>query len=773
MLPSPPPGFADLELIGQGATSRVYRALDRQAKRPVALKRLHRQLIRDEETLARMRRELEALGQLRHPSIVAVFGVISWQGDPTIVMELVEGQDLKERILDLGALPGAEAERIARALLDALSAAHAAGIVHRDVKPQNIRLAKDGRVVLLDFGSARLDAASALTATGTTVGTPEYMAPELFVAPSYDPRGDLYGVGATLFESVAGRPPFVADSLAELAFAKSSRSAPPIAGVVSGCPPALALVIDKCLARAPDERFPSAARALWTLDHPAAERLLSDKRRALPLCLHCSAAIGADSAVCPSCGSGHPFSYRGGRVDVFLVSMDDEARLIDYLLARFPERATPERLRALVRSIHGLSRRRQRLISMIDEGEAAALVRELAEIEVRATISPSRGRSTSAFLIGLAGGIQTSVILDALPFLGHHPFLPLVTGALTVFLVLGLSLWKRPKEILGPGPAPRLRRDQLPQPGWRQRLPAVVGGGGLTARVVGPSFGDRALARVTFGLGIALIPVELWAINGAGLLPVVATVAQVAPATPLRPAAPGSVTPSAAPPSSPARPGTPAPVAAPTASPSQSAPRSPPTQRRAALSSTPLMVYVLPALLLAVFAGLLFAQRRNENELAELEQGLGMDRILGGPHKQPPRSRRPATPRERLLAPAARHTPPAASQDSLSAPIEPASTFTPPSTGQDPFLVSQRVAASGLALGLSEGDRTRLFQALGALEKSAGLVTLEQASLHARALRETDPDQKLRFDLLQLMGEMEAKAALAWAEALDARTKLP
>src|SRR5262249_51532360 len=150
-------------------------------------------------------------------AIVAVRDVIRWQGDPTVVMDFIPGADLKERIRG-GTLNATEIERIARALFEVLSAAHGAGIVHRDVKPQNVRIADDGRIYLLDFGSARLDASSQLTATGTTVGTPEYMAPELFAGSVYDPRVDIYGAGATLFECATGRAPQLAESLTELAF---------------------------------------------------------------------------------------------------------------------------------------------------------------------------------------------------------------------------------------------------------------------------------------------------------------------------------------------------------------------------------------------------------------------------------------------------------------------------------------------------------------------------------------------------------------------------
>ncbi|MCA9580138.1 MAG: serine/threonine protein kinase, partial [Myxococcales bacterium] len=164
------------------------------------LKRLHRTLISSPEALARLKREFEALARLRHPALVAVRDVIRWEGDPTLVMDFIEGRDLDRVLAEDGPLAPEAAEALARTLFEALGTAHGAGIVHRDVKPQNVRVGPDGQVYLLDFGSARLDAASQLTETGTSVGTPDYMAPELFSGAAYDPRVDIYGVGATLFK---------------------------------------------------------------------------------------------------------------------------------------------------------------------------------------------------------------------------------------------------------------------------------------------------------------------------------------------------------------------------------------------------------------------------------------------------------------------------------------------------------------------------------------------------------------------------------------------
>ena len=169
---SSPAGFRDISLCGTGATSRVYRAVEISSGRILALKRLHRQLVRDGRALARLRRELASLRRIRHVGIVAALDIIEWQGDPTIVMEYVPGEDLKERILREGRLTCVESERIAGALFDVLAVTHASGIVHRDVKPQNVRLGEDGRVYLLDFGSARSGSAKTDASTCSTSARP-------------------------------------------------------------------------------------------------------------------------------------------------------------------------------------------------------------------------------------------------------------------------------------------------------------------------------------------------------------------------------------------------------------------------------------------------------------------------------------------------------------------------------------------------------------------------------------------------------------------------
>lgn len=382
----PPEGFAELALCGTGATSVVYRATDSRTGKQVALKRLHRQMLRSDEALARLRRELKALGQLNHPSIVRVVDVISWDSDPTIVMDYIPGDDLKERLDHEGPLPMDMAERVARTLLDVLATTHGAGIVHRDLKPQNIRITPDGEIFLLDFGSARLDATSQLTGTGTTVGTPEYMAPELFVGSVYDPRVDVYGVGATLFECLTGRPPQIADSLAELAYLRSHEPIAKVASVREDTLENLAQVVDRCLERLPEARYSTAALAVWALDHPEEERLFQARRSSHPLCVHCHLELAPTAIVCPQCKINDPFAYDPGFSHVEIDTVEDPQRFIEKVTTDAPELASRGHIRGLARRCAALSFSRQRYLSFIDRDQARRTVNELSDIGVTSHI---------------------------------------------------------------------------------------------------------------------------------------------------------------------------------------------------------------------------------------------------------------------------------------------------------------------------------------------------------------------------------------------------
>lgn len=506
-----PPGYRTATLCGAGATSRVYRALEVTSGHTVALKRLHRELVRSPEALARLRRELAVLSQLSHPSIVRVLDLVRWEGDPTIVMDFVEGIDLKEQIVKQGPLPLEQVERIARVLLDVLATTHAAGIVHRDVKPQNVRLGAEGGIFLLDFGSARLDASSQLTRTGTTVGTPEYMPPELFVGPVYDPRVDVYGVGATLFECLAGRPPQSADSLAELAYLRSHEAIAPVAGFRPDVSLALAQVVDRCLARQPEDRYATASLALWALDHPELERRWQARRANLPLCVHCHAALAPESSVCPACKEEGPFQLAAGSTHVEIESVEHPARLIERIVVEVPERSSPDGIAGIAEHCAALSTSKQRFASFVDPVQAERLVGELREIGVRATAVREQRLFSSLLLL-----FSVPLALAALILSGSSRVLVglAIAGLLSAAaLDRGLS-WLRARRSI-------LADSALPKPVW----PAlqVVSGALLVATLL--ALAASAAARAggatlppLLDVAGALSRYEAWAFPGATML---------------------------------------------------------------------------------------------------------------------------------------------------------------------------------------------------------------------------------------------------------------
>ncbi|GAP53387.1 serine/threonine protein kinase [Streptomyces azureus] len=205
------------ERLGRGGMGVVWRATDQLLGRQVAVKELP-----VDETLsaaeARRRRdgtlrEARAVAQLSHPHVIVVHDVVEEDERPYMVMELVEGGSLADRIATGGPVDAAEAARIGIALLGALNTAHAAGVLHRDVKPSNVLIAEDGRVVLTDFGVAQVSGATTLTETGSFVGSPEYTAPERMAGVRTGPESDLWSLGALLCAALSGESPFHRDSL--------------------------------------------------------------------------------------------------------------------------------------------------------------------------------------------------------------------------------------------------------------------------------------------------------------------------------------------------------------------------------------------------------------------------------------------------------------------------------------------------------------------------------------------------------------------------------
>jgi serine/threonine protein kinase len=254
-------------LIGRGGMGEVFRAYDTVRKRTVALKRLPQELGADSAFQSRFRRESELAARVSEPHIIPIHDYGEIDGQLFIVMPLVDGVDLATLLADDGPLPPARAVDIISQVAQALDAAHANGLVHRDVKPSNVLIAHGPRhdrdfVYLVDFGIARTTnvGGTSLTATGSAVGTLDYMAPERFTGRSDDLRVDVYSLGCLLYETLTGDKPFTGESLPALMHRHLNVPPPAPSRRRPMLPPALDEVVARGMAKDPDDRYPSAAR---------------------------------------------------------------------------------------------------------------------------------------------------------------------------------------------------------------------------------------------------------------------------------------------------------------------------------------------------------------------------------------------------------------------------------------------------------------------------------------------------------------------------------
>ncbi|HEY2310299.1 MAG TPA: serine/threonine-protein kinase, partial [Gaiellaceae bacterium] len=246
------------DLLGTGGMSTVFRAHDRQLDRRVAIKILHSHYAEDPEYLERFRREARAVARLSHPNIVTVIDRGDDDGRQYIVFEHVDGENLKELVLRTGRLPVRRALELALAIADGLSFAHQRGLVHRDVKPQNVLLNQDGEVKVTDFGIARsLHVEHGVTQTGTVLGTGEYLAPEQASGKPVSAATDVYSLGVVLWELLAGDVPFVGENFVAVALRHVNEAPPDLRERRSDVSPRLAAAVDRALAKDPARRFPS------------------------------------------------------------------------------------------------------------------------------------------------------------------------------------------------------------------------------------------------------------------------------------------------------------------------------------------------------------------------------------------------------------------------------------------------------------------------------------------------------------------------------------
>jgi serine/threonine-protein kinase len=260
------------ELVGTGGMSSVYRARDQLLERRVALKILHPHYGDDDEYVERFRREARAVAQLSHPHIVTVIDRGEDDGQQYIVFEYVDGENLKQLLERTGPLPTRRAVELAVEIADALAFAHEHGLVHRDVKPQNVLLTPDGDAKVTDFGIARsLDVEHGVTQTGTVLGTSNYLSPEQASGKPTTPATDVYSLGVVVFELLTGEIPFPGDNFVAVAMKHVNEQPPDVLELRPDTPLRLAAAVDRALEKDPARRFPSMDQFGWELRQCLAE----------------------------------------------------------------------------------------------------------------------------------------------------------------------------------------------------------------------------------------------------------------------------------------------------------------------------------------------------------------------------------------------------------------------------------------------------------------------------------------------------------------------
>jgi serine/threonine protein kinase, bacterial len=268
--------------IASGGTSTVYRGLDTRLDRPVALKVMDSRYAGDQQFLTRFQLEARSVARLKNPGLVAVYDQGHDGRHPFLVMELVEGGTLRELVTERGPMPPHAVAAVLRPVLGGLAEAHRAGLVHRDVKPENVLIADDGSVKIADFGLVRAVAGAGITSTSVILGTAAYLSPEQVRDGNAGPRSDVYSVGILTYELLTGLTPFTGDTALSIAYQRLESDVPPPGAAIDGVPTQFDDFVACATARDPAERYADAIEMAADVEAIVEELGLPDFRVPAP-----------------------------------------------------------------------------------------------------------------------------------------------------------------------------------------------------------------------------------------------------------------------------------------------------------------------------------------------------------------------------------------------------------------------------------------------------------------------------------------------------------
>jgi serine/threonine protein kinase len=273
-----------IEELGRGGMGTVYKVLDREINEKIALKILKPEISFDEKTIERFRNELKLARKISHQNVCRMYDIVKEEGLYFITMEYISGEDLKSTIIRLGQVSVGKTMRIVKQICKGLAEAHRLGVIHRDLKPQNIIIDREGEVRIMDFGIALSRRTAGITEPGVMIGTPEYMSPEQAAGKELDSRSDIYSLGIIMFELLTGTVPFKADTALGVAMMHKSEFPPDPRSINPQIPKDFSALILKCLEKDRNKRFSNCEEIVSEISkmekgYPTTERLLPDPKK--------------------------------------------------------------------------------------------------------------------------------------------------------------------------------------------------------------------------------------------------------------------------------------------------------------------------------------------------------------------------------------------------------------------------------------------------------------------------------------------------------------